>query len=382
MTPILRIFAKDLVETIGNVRGLITLLVAPTLIVVLIGQLRTQPPELTVLMAGVPECGEAEDASSDICQIRRLLQEISYVSLRTQLEREYYPRQRLEADHIDLLINIDASSDQSAPWLMYTAETVPRRLPWLSELARGIRASRWINHAGDETNSSAGLLMLAALGGWIPLRSVVHFYPKGGDHSVALLPGSISIIICLLPFVVVASSLIRERDARTIETLLAVPDMTGRSIFLGKLLVAIAVSLLSLLLMVITIQIIYDVYISVHTLQFLLLLGLPVLSSALIGMAVSAIARTHAQTIGAAAVYFFCLLLLTGFLYPTSESSDFIRLVSHLFPLTFVLEPAYSWVFGANFGGSMRASVFPLIVQILFFGAIATYAWWLQLRKL
>ena len=239
------------------------------------------------------------------------------------------------------------------------------------ELARGIELARRQDAEGEPATLSTSLGLLGA----VPLRAAFVAYPQSAERSLALLPGTFCLIVCFLPFVVAAPSLLREREAHTLEILLAAPGIRGGAVFAGKCLAAVGVGLASAVVMLVVLQSAYHVYVKSGALAFFLFLLLPLLSSALLGLAVSALAHTQTQTVMAAAVYFFCLLLLSGFLYPADESSAAIRTISYLFGLTHLLPPAHAWMFGAGITRGLGSASLVLAVQCAAYAAVAWTAW-------
>jgi ABC-type multidrug transport system permease subunit len=321
--------------------------------------LSTEPPEVVVF---------------------RYLRELSYVNVDCWPVAEGDPfgslsRQDLSGKDIDLLLNV---TFEGGPWEIYVAETNPRRVAWLLNLAHGIRLVR-----GEVEDSKIGaplLYKVGPLGGPLPLRPALLYYPQSADTSLALLPSTFSLIVCFLSFTVAAPSLIRERELHTLEILLGAPGIRGHTVLVGKTLLPVGVSLLASLVMLVVVQAVYGLYVKADVVLFLLFMVLPILSSTLLGLLVSALARSQVQTVMASAIYFFCLLLLSGFLYPTEAGTPAIQTVTRSLGLTYLLDPASAWFFGAE--PFRNLSWLPLVIQCLVYAALAGLAWRKQLRRM
>jgi ABC-type multidrug transport system permease subunit len=218
---------------------------------------------------------------------------------------------------------------------------------------------------------------MSALGA-VPLQPALLYYRQTWDRSLAQLPMTFSLIVCFLAFIIAAPSLIRERELHTLEILLGAPGIRGITVLIGKILLPVIVSLFAAVIMLVLVQVVYGLYVKADMAGFLLFMALPILSSTLLGLLVSALARSQVQTVMASAIYFFCLLLLGGFLYPAEASSSAIQVITRFVGLTFLVDPANAWFFGAE---PFRAlPLVPLAIQCVVYAALAAIAWQHKLR--
>lgn len=386
MRGLARVIRKDLGELLLDARALAALIVLPSLVLLLVGQLRAHPErfELLVANANAAECSvdtaaRSVDADAEARRIFRVLEELSFVHVAYELCEEATPLARMREDGIDIVINYE--SVESAA--IYVAETDPRRLRQLLELARALQLTTIGEFGSDVRREGEGLLgivRLGALGGY-PMQGAEVYYPQGLDRRLSLLPSTLALIVCFLPFVIAAPSLLRERESRTLEVLLSAPSTSGNAVFIGKCVPAIAVTLVSLLLMLVVLQSVYGLGVKPGLPGFLLFLLLPMLSSALLGLAVSALSASQAQVVVSAALYFLVLMLFGGFFFVPGEGSALIRGLSTLLPLTFTVAPANAFLFGAPVESGFDGGVYRLGAQVLGYGALASAAWRYRLRR-
>ena len=368
---------KDATELLLTPRLLwLGFVVAPA-ILLLVGQLNVRAPRLDVLVTGgglctdVPNAGqEGADAQADAM---RFLREISHVTVHCEPRIETDPFARLAKDRVDLLIV--RSSER--PWTLYINETNPWRIAWQMELARGIQLAN--QHMTGVDSAAMAIYKMNALGA-IPLQPAHLYYPQAASKKLSLVPMSYSLIVCFLAFIVAAPSLVRERELHTLEILLGTPGITGTSILIGKVLLPAIVSLIAAIVMLVLVHIVYGLYIKAGVAGFLLYLLLPILSSTLLGLLVSALARSQVQTVMASAIYFFCLLLLSGFLFPPEVSSVAVQAIARLFGLFFLIDTANAWFFGASLQGKLP--LVPLAAQCALYAWLTTLAWRRQLRRI
>jgi ABC-type multidrug transport system permease subunit len=323
---------------------------------------------LTVIRGGVPQNLTARLGASEPPEsaVFRYLDALSHVTVDCWPAAERDPYRSISSEGTDLLLNIEEGR-----WALYTAETNPRRMERVLNLAQGIRLA----HSAD----IPVYYKLSVLGA-LPLRPALLYYPESADSSLALIPMTYSLIVCFLAFILAAPSLIRERELRTLEILLSAPGIDGRTVLIGKTLLPIAVSLFTGIVMLAVVQAVYGLYVKSNVVLFLLFLILPILSSTLLGLLVSALARSQVQTVMASAIYFFCLLLLSGFLFPTEAGATGIQLVTRLFGLTYLIDPANAWFFGADPFRDLHWM--PLAVQCLVYSGLAAITWRSQLKKI
>lgn len=377
MSALLRVVAKELGELALNPRALFITLLVPALILLLVGRLEIRAPTVRVLVSGMGDCSATEAADESALTTYRYLQQLSWVELACQKEVETEPLRRLEEGDFGILLSMNDGME--GRWVVYHADANPDRMRWGLRLAQGIQVSR--RELTDAEDATTVLFKMSTLGA-MPLRSAFQYYPQGARRSIAALPGAFGLMLCFLPFVIAAPSLIRERQGHTLEVLLSAPGVSGDTILVGKCLVSLAVTLVSGVLMLFTMQTAYQIYIKSDAVLFGLFLTLPILSSALLGLAISAVARTQSQILLAAAVYFLCLLLLSGFLYPLEGSATQVRVLSHVFSFTYLVDPAYSWLFGGDFKRVLPVPVRYLLLQCLVYAVLARQAWLWQLRRI
>jgi len=370
-----RVFRQDVIQLLEGFHGILLVFVLPTVLLALVGQLSMLPPPVEVLVAGTPTA-EYRGAYDELIA---LLGDISTVNSDSQAGVALNPLDELQGRRLDLLINLEG--EKPSDWVMYTAADSRLALASVKQFAAGIeRALRIIEAwAGQEEPDQDEALAeetrrwaaeLGALGSFTP-RQLLTYYPRALDRTTDFAAGTLVLIVCFLPFVLAAPALIREQEAHTLEVLLAAPGISWRTVLVGKCLFVVVVTLAELMLLMVVIQSVYGIQIKPGVLSMVGLFLPAVLATALLGLAVSALARAQAQVGMASALYFLAITLLTGFLLPLEESSVLIRGLSQLFPLTAVLPVFKSWAVGANPEPSYGTAMGLLLIQCLAYSALA-----------
>jgi ABC-2 type transport system permease protein len=173
------------------------------------------------------------------------------------------------------------------------------------------------------------------------------FYPRASERPRALLPETIGLVVCVLPFILACHALVREREERTLDILLSTPRVTAGTLLAGKCGAAVVVTLAVFGLMLVIVHAVYGVYVKNGLLSATLLIVAPAAAcAALSGLAVSAWTTSSLQAVMSSAVYLLAQSLVGGFLYPVSPGSGIVSALSLAFPLTAVHPALKAWAFG------------------------------------
>ena len=347
MLGVFRVFRKDLFELLDGARGILLVFVVPAILLLLVGQIQTQSPPIRLLVAGQPQDTRILD------DVVELLRELTAVDLSIRDEPETDPLETLRRGGFDLVLNFEGEAAEG--WRCYTAQTDRGQLASIRRLAGGLSLA--LNLASySEGELEDRLQEFVAMGTVRPGR-LRSYFPLASDPGTDLMIGTTALILCFLPFVLTAPGWIREKQAHTLEILLAAPSLGPTALVAGKCLYAVIVSLFDFLLMIVLMQSVYGLQIKAGVVWVVLFLLPALLGSALLGLAVSATVKSHAQSTIAAAVYFFGMSLLSGFFYRVEQASPIVQALSTAFPLTFVRPFLKAWsvggvTFGVDAGGA------------------------------
>jgi ABC-type multidrug transport system permease subunit len=401
----LKIFAKDVFELLASPRTIFLAVVLPSVLLLLMGQLRVNPPSFRMLVAGRPDKTDSR-ARADFDKVLRLLGEVSRLEVETEPVPAVDPLTVMNRRGFDLVLNVGDLDTKR--WAMYTAETEPARLRPLQDLVTGIqRAIALIQKAeapepkippappgtppdpptavssepeGDAGNEAVALVEQLEAAGSFPVRSLFVYFPRAASRSDGLLPLVIALVVCFVPFVLTAPTLIEEKQQHTFEVLLAAPNVSPIALFTGKSLLPVAVALFDFAVMLALAQSVYHLDVKAGLVSMTLVLLPALFSSAFLGLAFSAVATSQPQAMIASAVYFLAIALFSGLITPINEASAFLQAFSKLFPLTFAYPPLTAWMFGAARTPHLLASTVWLLAQAGIYLLIAILAFRRQLR--
>jgi len=343
MSGILRVLRKDLIEFLDGVRGVLLVLVLPPLALVVVGQLNVTAAPLRLLVVTADDKGDATVTA-------KLDETAPFEITRRQAPVVLDPLRLLVESRADLLL--DATAPKSSEWNVYTASTDPARFVTLRQLVGGVvpwppRATRG--------------------------QGLRAYFPDVADPRLNLLPATVTLVLCLVPFVVAAPSLIGERENHTLDILLSARGIGAARLLAGKVLLPVALTLLNLAAMLVLVQLVYGVQVKAGLLAVLGLVLPAILASTFLGLAVSALARSQTQAMLSASIYFLVLLLFSGFIYPLDRATPLVRELAMLLPLTHILPAFRAWMFGGwgsvDPGLPMKFLLANALVYALFAGA-------------
>lgn len=223
---------------------------------------------------------------------------------------------------------------------------------YLSDLRRGRTAqAQVIVDAADPLASSAAMAAAAQAGAARstailsrssgrapPLEVRVRpWYNPGLRSAVYIVPGIIGVLLSITMILITSMSIVRERELGTLEQLIVTPiDKT--SLMLGKILPFVLVGYVQMTVILVLGRLLFDVPIR-GSLPLLYLMTFAFIVASLgMGLFVSTVARTQAQSLQLG--YFFLLpnILLSGFMFPREAMPVAAQWIGLALPLTHFLK--------------------------------------------
>jgi ABC-type multidrug transport system permease subunit len=381
MHAALRALGAELHALLHSVRGVLLAIVLPAVILVLVGQLRVRPPSYRILVAGTATAvGPAHD---DVEAVLGLLREMSRFEIVEDSAPAADPFEVLRDRQLDAVLNVGDLGSEG--WSFYTAETRAVRLAGLEDLAARLQRTLGVRGARPSSASPATITDefedAVALG--VVRPDAMHsYYPRAADQSLGVLAITVALIICFLPFVLAAPSLIRDREEHTLEMVLVAPGARWWSVLVAKTGAAVVVGLFTLALLTVLTQTLYGVYLKPGSTVLFVLAAAGMVASTALALAVSAAATSQSQVTAASGLYFLALIVFTGLLVPLSESSPMIVAISRALPVTFVYPAVQSWMVGDGSSAFAVIDVAWLAAQATMYGGIAVYLFRRTTREL
>jgi ABC-2 type transport system permease protein len=183
----------------------------------------------------------------------------------------------------------------------------------------------------------AGSPSMAAIpaSGNLPIATITRvLYNPDIRDMIFILPGLIALIMQIVVVMYSAMAVVREREAGTLEQLLATPARPFERI-LAKLVPGMLVAMIDMAVVIAIGVFWFQVPFAGNILVLAILSILFIISSLGLGLLISALARTQRQAQQISSVIQLLSMLLTGFIYPRTTMPLWTQLVGDLIPLTY-----------------------------------------------
>jgi ABC-2 type transport system permease protein len=187
----------------------------------------------------------------------------------------------------------------------------------------------------EKVQSGGASTVLNALTGQLPITTTTRvLYNPDITDLVFILPGLIALIMQIIVVTNSAMAIVREREAGTLEQLLATPARPAEMV-IAKLIPGMLVAILDMT-MILAIGVFW--FQVPFQGNFMLLAGLSILfiiSGMGLGLVISAVAKTQRQAQQLTSVIQLLSMLLTGFLYPRTTMPLWTQIIGNLIPMTY-----------------------------------------------
>jgi len=182
--------------------------------------------------------------------------------------------------------------------------------------------------------------MLAGEAQPLPLELAPELlYNPEGNTAAFMVPGIVGIILTQIAVILTGLAIVREKETRMLEALIATPVRPGELV-VGKVLPYLAIAFVDALLVLWVGRTVFAVPMRGSPTLLLGLVFLFVLGSLAVGIVVSARARTQIQAIFATLVYYLPSIFLSGLFFPIEGMPRALQAVTYLIPLRYFLEAA------------------------------------------
>jgi ABC-2 type transport system permease protein len=171
-----------------------------------------------------------------------------------------------------------------------------------------------------------------------PLRLDVRvLYNPTLESAIFMVPGVMSMIVCVMTILLTSMALAREKELGTIEMLLSAPLRTGE-IIAGKSIPYFLLGILDIPLILVAAVLIFGVPVrgplwalAIGSLAF-------VAATVAIGILISTLARNQQQAMMGGFIFLFPAILLSGVMFPVDNIPLLLKLLVYVNPLTYFAE--------------------------------------------
>jgi ABC-2 type transport system permease protein len=159
-------------------------------------------------------------------------------------------------------------------------------------------------------------------------------YNPALESSVFMVPGVMSMILCLITIILTSMSLAREREMGTLETIIAAP-VYDWEILLGKTVPYVLLGMTDALLIGAAAVIIFGVPMKGSWAVLLFSAFVFVCTTVSVGTLISTLAGNQQQAMLGAFLFLFPAVLMSGLMFPVESMPALIRLAAYLDPLKY-----------------------------------------------
>lgn len=197
--------------------------------------------------------------------------------------------------------------------------------------------------AGQAMSTATGVALKESLGRVLPggampieVRPSVLYNPATRSANF-FVPGLIAILLQVMAILMIALSLVRERERGTLEQLTMTP-VAPLGLMLGKMIPYAALTFSELCAILLVMRTIFLVPVHGNVL-LLLVLSIPFLLTVLgIGLVISTKARTQAEAFQLSMGTILPSVFLSGYIFLIENMPPFFQAISHLIPATYYIQ--------------------------------------------
>jgi ABC-2 type transport system permease protein len=209
----------------------------------------------------------------------------------------------------------------------------------------------------------------------LPFQVVLHArYNPEAITALNIVPGLIGIILTFSTLIITALSITREREAGTMENLLAMP-VRPIEVMLGKIIPYVGLGYVQVLLILFMSVVVFGIPVRGSVFLLLLVLGLFIACNLALGFTFSTIARTQMQAQQLAQFALLPSFMLSGFMYPFQGMPVWARVIGEMWPLTHVLRICRGILLKGNGLPEIMPDVWPIALFAIVVGIIAVYSY-------
>jgi len=204
-----------------------------------------------------------------------------------------------------------------------------------------------------------------------PFQIILHArYNPEQITALNIVPGLIGLILTFSTLVITALAITREREAGTMENLLAMP-VRPIEVMLGKIVPYVALGYVQVLLILTLSVVVFAVPVRGSVTLLLLALGVFIAGNLALGLTFSTIARTQMQAQQLAQFALLPSFMLSGFMFPFQGMPAWARAIGEVMPLTHALRICRGVLLKGNGLAQIWPELWPMALFALAAAAVA-----------
>jgi ABC-2 type transport system permease protein len=198
--------------------------------------------------------------------------------------------------------------------------------------------------------AQAAVRVVTAAQEQVPGLSYEVLFNPDLDTSAVLIPGLAGLIIVFVGTLVTSMSVVREREAGTLEQLAVMP-FKPKDVFIGKISPYFLIASIDIVLVLLIGTLLFDVPFNGSVLPLALGAVMFLFVALGAGVLISSVSENQAQSIQLALMTALPQIMLSGIIFPLSSMAPAVRWIGYLLPLTYFNQVAKGvMVRGAGLG--------------------------------
>ena len=154
------------------------------------------------------------------------------------------------------------------------------------------------------------------------------------DTSVVLVPGLAGLIVVFVGTLVTSMSVVREREAGTLEQLAVMP-LRPRDVFIGKIAPYFLIASIDIVVVLLIGNLVFEVPFNGPPAPLVIGVIMFLFVALGVGVLISTLSENQAQAIQLALMTALPQIILSGIIFPLSSMAPAIRWIGYLLPLTY-----------------------------------------------
>jgi ABC-type multidrug transport system permease subunit len=208
-----------------------------------------------------------------------------------------------------------------------------------------------------------------------PFTVVMHArYNPEQITAFNIVPGLIGTILLMSTLVITTLSITREREAGTMENLLAMP-VRPAEVMLGKIIPYVGLGYVQVLLILSVAALAFHVPVRGSLLLLLLALGVFIAGNLALGIFYSSIAKTQQAALQLAQFSLLPSMMLSGFLFPFQGMPVWARWIGELLPLTHILRICRGVLLKGNTMADILPNLWPMAAFAVVVAVVAVLSY-------
>jgi ABC-2 type transport system permease protein len=189
---------------------------------------------------------------------------------------------------------------------------------------------------------------------------VQRLYNPDNRNDWVMTPGLSGVILMISMLMLGALSIVRERERGTWEALLSTP-VTASEAIVGKALPYLFLGFVQAALVVGCSRVLFGLPLRGDLPAFGLFIAVYIFAHLVIGLAISAAARSQIQAVQSAVLVYLPSMVLSGFLFPFANMPDWAQRLGAVFPLTYYNEVARGVMLRGTDAAFVHARMWPVV---------------------